>query len=439
MIAYRKSLWEKVATSLWFVPGLLALGAVLLVWLTATISNTMMARRNLARWLHSGSAEEARELLSVLVPAMISMTTLVVSITMVVLTLAAAQLGPRLIRNFMANTRTQLMLGFFLATVIYLVLVLLLVINGAREDGVPHLAVTTGAGLVLICIFLLLFFVHHLARSIVSDTTIQRVGLVLDSAIDEMLPDADAARSSPEDPPPLREGGAVLRLQKGGYVQEVNYSGLVDCAHKAGAVIDLHFRPGQHLLPDAEHGRLHPASALNDDVWQEISDCIVMGGQRTATQDLEYAVRQLVEVALRALSPGINDPFTAIAAIDRLALSIALIMGRGSADSAWCDADGTVRVTGRVTSFRGIVDTAFNQIRQSGEQPAILIQLVGTLGTLADHVRHEEHRRVLVDHVELILDTGRRAIPESYDLETLEERGKAALDRLNQRQGAQAR
>ncbi|WP_274426089.1 DUF2254 domain-containing protein [Chelativorans sp. YIM 93263] len=426
MIARFRTLWESVSTSLWFVPGLMVFGAVLLAWSASSID--VDTGGTATRWLHSGSAEDASTLLSALLPAMISMATLVISITMVVLVLAAGQLGPRLIRNFMASVPTQLMLGFFLATVFYLILVLRLLNDGRQDGGAPHLAITIATALVLVCVILLLLFVHHLARSIVSDTVIERVGRDLDAAILGLLPEAKVDSLQHERPP--LQGGINLSLPNGGYVQAIDYKGLVSCARKAGAVIDLGFRPGQFLLAQGDHGRVHDVSALDEEMLDNISEYVVIGNQRTATQDVEFAVRQLVEVALRALSPGINDPFTAVAAIDRLALSLALVMRRGRAQTAWSDEDGTIRVTGKVTTFDGIVDAAFNQIRQSTTQPAVLIRLMTALVLLAEQVRREEHREALLRHVELVLAAGSRSIEDAVDLDALKKRGALARARL---------
>ncbi|HEV7368740.1 DUF2254 domain-containing protein [Arenibaculum sp.] len=440
MFARLRTLWEMVRTGLWFVPGLLAAGAALLAWAALSFEIDLTGDGETVWWLHSGDAEDAAELLSSLLTSMITMATLALSITMVVLTLAAGQLGPRLIRSFMADRRTQLMLGFFLATIVYLILVLRAINELGGEaggtggtSGVSHLAVTIGTVLVLVCIFLLLFFVHHLARSIIADTVVERVGRDLDAAITAMLPDADGAGEHPALPPSLPEGGAGFGLERGGYVQAVDHTGLAECARKAGAIIELGFRPGQHLLPSGRHGRVHPASALGGDLRAAIADHVVLGSQRAAGQDLEFSVRQLVEIALRALSPGINDPFTAVAVIDRLGLSLARAMRRGAAANAWRDRDGIVRVTGPSTSFRGLVDVAFNQIRQTGEgKPAILIRLMAILAHLAEQTRHDEHRRVLADHVGLVGAAGRRSIEEPYDMAALEEQRVAALSGLRE-------
>jgi uncharacterized membrane protein len=429
MLTRLKTFWLEASTSLWFVPGLLTLGAAALaavaVWLPVDPAGV--------RWLERTSTDTGGDLLASLLTSMITMATLALSITMVVLTLAAGQLGPRLIRRFMADKLTQFMLGFFLATIVYLVLVLVVVSGKAYEIGVPQLAVTLGAGAVLVSVFLLLIFVHHLARSIVADTVIRRVGGDLDEAIERLLPESDDAPKMTDKHHPLKGGGA-FSLGTGGYVQAIEYESLVECAQEAGVLVELGFRPGHHLLPRAVHGRVFPAEALTDELRHAITRCVVVEHERTPGQDLEFAMRQLVEVALRALSTGVNDPYTAIAVVDRLGLALAHVMRRGSAPVVWSDEEGAVRVAGPTTTFRGLVDVAFNQIRQAASgQPAILLRQLEALVALAELARHGEHRQVLSDHVGLVTTVGRRTIADRYDRDALDERCKAALERLRER------
>jgi uncharacterized membrane protein len=431
MLTRLKTLWEGISTSLWFLPSLLTAAAVVLAWLALTWSAAINQQHGEIWWLHSGTGDNASDLLSSMLTSMITMATLAISITMVVLTLAAGQLGPRLIRSFMADKRTQLTLGFFLATIVYIVLVLRTIDDEARGADVPHLAVTLGTLSVLISVFLLLFFVHHLARSTVADTIIRRVGASLDTAIDELLPEADDREARSVEPPAKLGVGGPLSIGPGGYIQAVDYAGLASTARRANALVELRFRPGQHVLPDGEHALVHPAEALDDDLLDDLRECVFIGAERTASQDLEYSLRQLVEIALRALSTGVNDPFTAIAVIDRLGVSMALVMRRGPPQGIWCDKEGEVRVVGPTTLFSGLVDAAFNQIRQAAErQPAILIRLMGTLAQLAQQARHEEHRRVLLEHVNVVAAAGKRSIAEHYDLIALEERRSRALTYL---------
>src|SRR5690625_5324463 len=136
---------------------------------------------------------------------------------------------------------------------------------------------------------------------------------------------------------------------------------------------------------------------MTDALLKQIEDCLAFGGQRTPQRDLEFAVRQLVELAVRALSPALNDPFTAIAVIDHLSLFLTEVMRRESARVVWHDDGGKPRVIADTTTFRGLVDIAFNQIRQAGQQPAILIHLMEALAQ-----RSEEHTSELQSRGHLV-------------------------------------
>jgi uncharacterized membrane protein len=417
------TLWHRVRTSLWALPLLMvsvaAVAAILAVHVPLRQSDDPV-------WfLYSGNAKEAPQFLANLVTAMITMATLVISITMVVLTLAAQQLGPRLIRNFMADRRTQLTLGLFVATVVYLLLVLRSVYGSVEQ--VPNLAVTGGTVLVLLCLVALLIFVHHLARSIIADNTIDRVGAALDEDIARLLPEPDFAQPRPPDERPA-ETGAPLKLTSSGYVQALDHHGLVEIAEEADAVIEISFKPGRHVVEGTTFAWIAPAETATDEFRDRVEACLVLGGERASVQDLETSIRQLVEVALRALSPSLNDPFTATAVIDRLTTSLAKIMRRGPAQWVWTDEDGTVRLLAPRSTFADTVEEAFRQVRQHGHgQPAILIRLVESLGQLLA-LANDRQRAVLEAQIEMALDTGRRNIAQAEDLEMLEHRAKRALD-----------
>jgi uncharacterized membrane protein len=420
------ALWERIRTSLWFLPGIMILCAVLFAWLAVHV-DIETDDSGSVWWLNQGGAGEAESLLGALLTALITMATLVISITMVVLTLAAAQLGPRLIRSFVGDRRTQAVLGLFIATVVYILLIFRLLDSELPKESVPHFAVTMASVLVLVCLLTLLFFLNHLARSIVADTVVNRVGQDLDRAIENNLRNA-------EDIPPLfahyeDEPPALFGLSQSGYIQAVDYHALVAAAAEHDALIELLVRPGHHVLKDRTHARVWPEAALDDSLRDGIANALVVGRERTPVQDIEFSARQLVEVALRALSPGVNDPFTAIAVIDRIGASLASAMQRGDARKIWSDADGKVRLLAATSSFDGLVDLSFNQIRQASDaHPDVLIHLLDTLGALAANPRTEEQARALRRHMEAVMETGRRSISHSGDLAVLRERYEAALE-----------
>lgn len=423
MIARLIAFWGYLKESLWALPLFLVALAALLAIVAVEVRILDHAS---AWWIYGGSGENAAEFLSSLLSSMINMATLAISITMVVLTLAAQQLGPRLIFNFMGDRRTQLALGTFIGTAVYLLLVLR-IIQGRGLTAVPNLAVTIGTVLVLVSVIALVLFVHHLARSIVADTMIDRVGLALDRAIGNYLP--ERREQDPAAGVPLaRHTGEPLRSREGGYVQVINYEKLLAAAADADAAIELDVRPGHHLLEQGIYGWITPPTALSDDMLSEIENSVLIGKERTVVQDVEYSVRQLVEIALRALSSGVNDPYTALAAIDRLALSLGRVLEHGPPQVVWRDEDGRIRLAAPGSDFEGILDVAYTQIRQAaGDHAAILIRLAEKLGQLA--VQADRHQcMTIADHLNLVLSAGRRNLPEEADQAILEKRVEAALD-----------
>jgi uncharacterized membrane protein len=414
--------WHDLRSSLWALPLLMV--AVAAVAAVLAVHVPVRSGDDPVWFLYSGDAEDAPQFLSNLVTAMITMATLAVSITMVVLTLAAQQLGPRLIRSFMADRRTQITLGLFVATVVYLLLVLRT--SYGATDRVPNLAVTGGTVLVLVCLVALLVFVHHLARSIIADTTIDRVGAALDHDIERLLPEAEEVEDVSAAPPP-REGAAQFLLHTSGYVQSIDHDGIVECAREMGAVVELEVKPGRHVIAGGVAGWITPPHVATEALRESIATCVVTGGERSSVQDLETSIRHLVEVALRALSPSVSDPFTAIAVVDRLTESLAKIMQRGSARCVWRDQDGTVRLLMPATTFADMADEAFRQIRQhSHDQPAVLIRLVESLGKLLEQADAEQSA-VLEEKLTIVVETGRRSIQQEQDLAALEAAAAAAL------------
>ncbi|SEQ97247.1 Uncharacterized membrane protein [Faunimonas pinastri] len=413
--------YERVRTSLWFLPVLMTLEAAVIAWVALRI-HLELDLDSRVWWLNQSNAQNASNLLSSLLSSLVTMATLVISITMVVLTLAANQLGPRLIRSFMADLRTQAVLGLFIGTIVYLVLVFRAIDTDLPKEAVPHVAVTSGTVLFLVCVFTLLFYVHHLGRSIVADNVVNRIGARLDEAIADNLPEIGEA-DAPVPPHLVREAASAFGLPESGYVQYIAHDAIAEAAAKRNVYVEINFRPGMHLIRKREHVFIWPSDLLDEDLRSAIAGAVVIGEERTAASDLEFSLRQLVEIALRALSPGINDPYTAIAVIDRLASSLAAVMERGEPRQVWTDGGGTPRLTAFASTFSGLVDVAYSQIRQAAAtQPAVLLRLLEALTSLARRPRTDAQARVLRTQIEAVAATARKAMTVPHDCEALEER-----------------
>lgn len=430
MVKRLRAAWDGVRTSLWLVPSVMVLaGIALAVLLLRVDAGRGLEDRLDAWWLHSGDAANARDLLSTLLSAIITMASLVFLITVVALTLAANQFGSRLIRIFRGDRTTQLTLGLFVGTIIYCVLVLRTIQEDAPDPQVPHISVTVGTALSVFCVLALLAFIQGLARSIVGDEVAKRASRDLHAAIEQLAPLDETGH--PEDrgarlPADFEQSAEPVALQAEGYVQAIDYDDIVAWADEADALIRIDVRPG-HFVANGDRVVWVDHGARPADTSRVIA-AMVVGDERTPTQDLEFAIRHLVELALRALSPGINDVFTAIAVIDRLRGSLTRVMTRRLPSPFMRGRSGKPRVERTVATYDGVLDAAFHQIRQaSSKHPAVIIHLLEAIARIAEHARFDEQKHGLARHARLICEAGLRDVPEATDREDIERSFRRAM------------
>lgn len=425
------TIWDHLRTSLWFIPSIMmVLGAGLAIvmlrlypgWAGGSIESW---------WINSGNGEDVRNLLSTLLTAVITMASLVFSVTVLALTLAANAYGSRLIRIFRADLRTQSVLGLFSMTIVYCLIVLRSVHGEARMDEVPHLAVTVGTALSLLCVLALVVFIQSVARSIVADEVVRRVRRDVDSSLSHLpeLSFEDTPEHAPADlPADFSAKAASIPLPYGGYVQVVDYGELLSWAERRNAILRLEFRAGDFIVQGDRRVHVYPAQPDPEKVRAELGQHIVTGDERTPVQDLEYAIRHLVEVAMRALSPGINDPFTATVVIDRLRAALSRLMGRRLPSEYQRDRSGKVRIYRETSTYKGILDSAFHQIRQAGSShPAILIHMLKAIARIAEHACLGEQLIALIHHAKLIRAAAQRDVPEPADRDDVEQSYERAI------------
>jgi uncharacterized membrane protein len=427
--------WLLLNASLWFVPLLCSTFSVILaLWLLA--APPTVDSGPLSAFVYGGDLRSARDLLGSLLTGMISMTALVVSITIVVLTLAAGQLGPRLIRSFTEDRVTQGVIGAFVATILYL-LVVLRTIEGDGPDDTPAVAVTVGTALSAACLFVLLFYIDRLARSIVSDTIAMRVTAEATARWKDERPGrrpqpaGDPTRVLPEDEPSDR-----LDAPHDGYLQSVDVERLVALAARCDVGIRLCYRPGQWLVAGSELARVAPRGRMDEGFAAAVARAIVTGPSRTSVQDVAIDLQRLVEIGLRALSPGINDPFTAVAVIDNLGSCLAVLFCRDPDPEVLFDEAGVARLVRPVSTWRDLVDVAFDQVRHSGAgNPAIAIHLLGTITRLASVARFDAQREALQAQADAIRDAVRAVPLTAKDRAAIEACHRAAVERLARSSG----
>jgi uncharacterized membrane protein len=372
-----------LTTTLWFVPLIMSTVAAAFAILVLETDFEL----NDPWWLHQGNATDASGLLSSLLNSLMTISALVISITVVVLTLAARQLGPRILLSFMADKRTQFALGYFIATVVYFLLALRVINSDLSQDEVPHLAVTIASVLMLGALLTLLFYTHHLARAIVADTVISRIGSDLNDAVRRHFPnDKTAQKQIPTD---VENEVGVIRYKESGYIQSCDYEALSEAAARSGSIVQLAFRPGDSPREDF------------------LAESIVIDDVQSADQDVLFAARQLVEIALRALSSGNSDPFTAIATINRLAAATAIAIERSHPVGVWskkqCHKAGWLLAP--VVTFSDLVNTSFDEIRDAAPPfPSVLVHLFAQFLTLLRLSRTDEQRTAIRRQLEQLLE-----------------------------------
>lgn len=438
---YIRNILNRLKASLWLVPALMSGAAALMAWFLLTSGWGWNLGDAHHWWLFSGSAGTARDLLSTLLSGIITMTALVVSITMVVLSLAAGQLGPRLIRNFIADRQIQAVLGLFSATVIYCLLVLRSINDELGADYVPHFAVTIASVLALLCLFSLLFYVHKVARSIIADTVVAQVANELESAIvhaSHQRERRDHQHDESDEPATVPDHDHRQSVSVGhtGYLQLIDYDRLVKLAAKRDIVIRLNVRAGHFLLRGGPHMDVYSSVEQDpEELSEAMGHAFVLGPERSQTQDLEYSVRQLVEIAIRALSPGINDTFTAIAVINRLGAAMESASTAAHPPKRYFDEHDVLRVISPTQDFLGLLDASFNQIRQAAfNNPAVLIQMMRTFEQLAGAIDVSLHRDAMRRHVEKLVRAAEAHIEDPDDLADFNAVAEPTLEALKEDQ-----
>jgi uncharacterized membrane protein len=240
---------------------------------------------------------------------------------------------------------------------------------------------------------------------------------------DRLYPEEIGAEPDGPPPPPPAGEFATVPGTDDGYVQVIESQALLRVANDHDLVIELLHRPGHYVLCGLALARVWPADRVTDSVRRAVDAAFVRGAVRTPAQDVEFVINQLVEIALRALSPGINDPFTAVTCIDRLASGLARLARRETPSEYRTAGDGTLRVIARAADFRDFLDAAFNQIRQAGQaNAAILIRLLEVIADLVTVVSRRGDRAALRRHAEMIARAARAGLTEENDRRDVDER-----------------
>ena len=418
MNARLKKFLAALGDTFWVVPGLLALAGVALALVLVRLDHSGAISQAMIQsaWLYSGGATGARTLLGSVASSTISTAGTIFSITIAALSLAAGQMGPRLLRNFTRDRGNQITLGIFLDTFAYALMVLRTVRTRSEGEFVPHLSLTVSIALAFCCVGTLIFFVGHMAGRINVDTVVDLVSEDVRRAIERLTFD----RPQPE-PPPLgvwRDGVAIIDPRRG-YLQQLDTASLASWAAERETRLRLLVRPGDYVFPGAPIAVMLPEV---EGAAAAITRATAVGEQRASAADLEFSVRQLVEVAVRALSPGINDPHTAMSVLDRLGAALCDIAPRHLSLGVTLK-DGRPALVVPAVDYGGLADAMFHMIRQNAAgSVAVLIREIEVLTAAVACERTPARQAELQRHADLVLNDAERDVSTPADLEDIRKR-----------------
>ena len=421
-------LWDSLRASYWFVPALMTVAAVVASQGVLYLDRLLVDRGiELVEWLHgAGEPEGARVLLSTIAGSMITVAGVTFSILLVALSVASSQFGPRLLRGFLRDRGNQAVLGTFIAGFVYCLLALRHVPMDAGGRAVPQVAIFVALLLALAGVAVLIYFIHHAAASIQASQVIATAGRELDTAIRQTFPSAEDAEGTDravrvEDalPDDFEASCSEVTARGSGYVQEIDTDGLLALAAEHGLVIELLHGRGSFVVEGRPLARVK--GELDEEREKAIADALVLGTARSSTRDVERGVDQLAEVAVRALSPGINDPFTAEQALRRLGQSLALLADRQLPTPTFHDDEGACRLVVPMPAVADLLHMAFDQPRHYGRSdphvPVALLEIIAAVGVRA---RQPGLQQELLDHAGAVRRTAVDALEEESDRDRVE-------------------
>lgn len=371
-----------VGSSFWFIPSILITIATVAGALLPRLPLPDLVTNLLASLFNNIKLEDALEVVKLIASSTITITSIAFSMTVVALVMASNQFGPRLIENFMQNKWTQLVLGVFTSTFVFCLVLISKINVSSQLSYYPQFAMVIALILAVICVFVLIFFIHHVATSIRADNVVKQIS-------NAMMNDIRTLQSEKKR---VREFKSIVEFdnytyklsivsQCDGYIQAIEYHQIMAIAEQFDALIVMQHRAGHYIVPGTTIATLYTNAGMPNSMT--LDSALVIGQERTALQDTLFAINQLVEMALRALSPSMNDPFTAINCIDRLASGLASFTEEKLPKTSIVDDKNELRMITNEATFSDLFNGAFNQIRQNSvNHPFVVMHLLATFITL---------------------------------------------------------
>lgn len=376
--------WINLRSSFWFVPALMIVAAGILAVGMAELDAHFGAQfaEQFPR-LFQANSDGARNILAGIANSMMTVAGVTFSITIVALCLAASQYSSRILRNFMRDRATQIVLGVFLSIFVYCLIALRTIRNG-YDSFAPSFSIATAILLGIVAVAFLTFFVHHVATSIQASTIISRIGGETVGTVEMLFPEKYVGEENLQEIDQCLAGNSWVDILSTatGYVQTTDLEDLLELAQQHDFIVQLLRSNGEFAIAGKPIARIAKAQC-SDEIARQIAASFNIAPVRTIEQDPAFGIRQLVDISLRALSPGVNDTTTAVTCINYLGAILRVVGGRKLAKVIHRHT-GKIRLIVRTQSYEFLVDESFNQIRQiSGGNVAVHLAMLDAMEAAA--------------------------------------------------------
>ncbi len=387
-----KQIAVQLRNSLWFVPAIWVIGSGVLAFVMILVDSATPSFARSFPLIFGGGADGARGLLSSIASSAITVAGVTFSITIVALQLASSQFSPRVLRNFMRDRVSQVVLGSFIGTFLYSLLVLRSIRSqqSDAEQFVPSLSVTVAILFAVVAVAMLVYFIHHISNQIQVSNIVARIADETTRGVAAEWRERDGDDGAEPEAP--SEPAARIPAASSGYLELVDRSELVRTATRLDVVVLLEHRTGEWVQEEAPLFAVWPHGVDTSELGRDLASHVTIGAQRSLEQDAAYGIRQLVDVAIKALSPGINDPTSANDCIHRLTQILVATGRRREPRRAHFDDAHKLRLVVNVRDFAELVGLAFDEIRHYGSTtPAIATSLGEAARTIMSAVPQDRH------------------------------------------------
>jgi uncharacterized membrane protein len=409
-------IWDSLKLSFWFAPLVMSIGAILLAWamywLDGLISNETLQS---SHFFLSGTPSELRSGLIGMAGTVLATAGVVFTLLTIPLSTVVAQYGSRLLRVFLGDRTSQFVLGMFAATFIYCLAAALSIPPADVQPAVPQITATVGLYLMVATFASLILLVQHISTMLQAPNIAAAAGARLVEVVTAEISDevTRAGRPGQEAVDALLDtDGQAVRIQGTGYIQYIDPETIITLAQEKNLVIRLQCEPGQFVWLGAVVALVWPTGprlegaglrSVDKVLESQILMAFRFGNTRIATQDIEYAVNQLVEMAVRAMSPAINDPFTAMTCLDYIGEGLGLFVRKGERDPHFYDRDGRLRLIFERRTFAELLNRAFDMLRHcSSDNASVLQHMLETIDVIGKEAKSPKGRQELLRQVSLI-------------------------------------